>query len=111
VARLDAVFMVALSATVLVSARVIGALLISAMLVLPSATTRLLTTSITTMLWASPLLGAACGGVGMYVSWYADVPSGAVITLIGTLLFGAAWVFSDASRRRAVAAVERHVAA
>ena len=38
VARLDAVFMIALSATVLVSARVIGALLISAMLVLPAAT-------------------------------------------------------------------------
>lgn len=111
VARLDALFMVALSVTVLVSARVIGALLISAMLVLPAATTRLLTTSISTMLWMSPLLGAACGGVGMYVSWYEDVPSGAVITLIGTVLFGAAWTFSDAARRRAVAAVERHVAA
>lgn len=111
VARLDAVFMVALSATVLVSARVIGALLISAMLVLPAATTRLLTTSITTMLWASPLLGAACGGIGMYVSWYADVPSGAVVTLLGTVLFGAGWTLSDAARRRAVAAVDRHVAA
>jgi ABC-type Mn2+/Zn2+ transport system permease subunit len=111
VARLDAVLMVALSATVLVSARVIGALLISAMLVLPAATTRLLTTSITTMLWASPLLGAACGCVGMYVSWYADVPSGAVITLIGTVLFGVAWMCSDVARRRAVAAVDRHVAA
>jgi manganese/iron transport system permease protein/iron/zinc/copper transport system permease protein len=111
VARIDAVFMIALSATVLVSARVIGALLISAMLVLPAATTRLLSTSISTMLWASPLLGAACGGVGMYVSWYADVPSGAVITLVGTLLFGVAWACSDVARRRAVAAVDRHVAA
>lgn len=111
VARLDALFMVALSATVLVSARVIGALLISAMLVLPAATTRLLTTSITTMLWASPVLGAACGGIGMYVSWYADVPSGAVITLVGTALFGVAWARSDVARRRAVAAIDRHVAA
>ena len=110
VARLDAVFMVALSATVLVSARVIGALLISAMLVLPAATTRLVTTSIATMLWASPLLGAACGGVGMYLSWYADVPSGAMITLIGTAVFGIAWATSDVARRRAVAAVDRHVA-
>lgn len=108
VARLDAVFMIALSATVLVSARVIGALLISAMLVLPAATTRLVTSSITTMLWVSPLLGAVCGGVGMYASWYADVPSGAVITLIGTALFAAAWLVSDATRRRSIAAIDAH---
>ncbi len=108
VARLDALLMIALSATVLVSARVIGALLISAMLVLPAATTRLVTTSITTMLWASPVLGAACGLVGMYVSWYADIPSGAMITLIGTALFAAAWVASDTARRRALAAVDAH---
>ena len=111
VARLDAVFMVALSATVLVSARVIGALLISAMLVLPAATARLVTTSIGTMLWLSPLLGGVCGAVGMYVSWYADVPSGAVITLIGTALFAVAWGASDVARRRAVEAVDRHAAA
>lgn len=108
VARLDALLMIALSATVLVSARVIGALLISAMLVLPAATTRLVTTSITTMLWASPVLGAACGLVGMYVSWYADIPSGATITLIGTALFAVAWVASDTARRRALAAVDAH---
>jgi ABC-type Mn2+/Zn2+ transport system permease subunit len=108
VARIDAVFMVALSVTVLVSARVIGALLISAMLVLPAATARLLTTSISTMLWLSPLLGVAAGGVGMYVSWHADVPSGAVITLLGTVLFGAAWIAADATRRRAVATADRH---
>jgi ABC-type Mn2+/Zn2+ transport system permease subunit len=111
VARLDAVFMIALSATVLVSARVIGALLISAMLVLPAATTRLVTSSITTMLWVSPLLGAVCGGIGMYASWYADVPSGAMITLIGTALFAVAWLVSDTARRRTIAAIDQHVVA
>lgn len=108
VARLDAVFMVALSATVLVSARVIGALLITAMLVLPAAAVRLVTTSITSMLWMSPLLGALCGLLGMYVSWYADVPSGAMITLVGTAVFAAAWFVSDAARRRSIAAIEQH---
>jgi ABC-type Mn2+/Zn2+ transport system permease subunit len=108
IGRLDAALMIALSATVLVSARVIGALLISAMLVLPAATVRLVTNSISTMLWASPALGAACGLVGMYVSWYADVPSGAMITLIGTALFAAAWLASDAARRRSLASADRH---
>lgn len=108
VQRIDALLMVLLSATVLVSVRVIGALLISAMLVLPAATARLLTSSLNRMLWVAPLLGAGFGFAGMYVSWYADVPSGAVITLVGTIVFGAAWAVADVARRRVAAAVDDH---
>ncbi len=109
VERIDALLMLVLSATVLVSVRVIGALLISAMLVLPAATARSLTNSIHRMLWVSPLLGASFGFVGMYLSWYLDVPSGAVITLVGTAVFAVAWGTADVARRRA-AAVDDHAA-
>jgi manganese/iron transport system permease protein/iron/zinc/copper transport system permease protein len=102
VGHVDALLMVVLSATVLVSVRVIGALLISAMLVLPAGTARLLTNSIGRMLWLSPALGAVFGLVGMYVSWYADVPSGAVITLVGTAVFGGVFVAADVAKRRSV---------
>jgi manganese/iron transport system permease protein/iron/zinc/copper transport system permease protein len=105
---IDGLFMLALSATVIVSVRVIGALLISAMLVLPAATARLLTNSIGRMLWLSPLLGGSIGLTGMYVSWYASVPSGAMITLVGATVFGAAYASTDVQRRRAVARIDRH---
>lgn len=110
VARIDALLMVALSATVIVSARVIGALLIAAMLVLPAGTARLLTNSIGRMLWLAPLLGAGVGFVGMYASWYAEVPSGASITLVGTIVFAAAYLGVDVSRRRAVGRLDDHAA-
>lgn len=110
VERYDALLMVILSATVLVSVRVIGALLISAMLVLPAGVARMLTDSITRMLWLSPALGATFGFVGMYGSWYADVPSGAVITLVGTAVFAGAYLVGDVARRRAAAAVDDHPA-
>jgi manganese/iron transport system permease protein/iron/zinc/copper transport system permease protein len=109
VARFDGLFMVALSATVIVSARVIGALLIAAMLVLPAGTARLLTNSIGRMLWAAPVLGAVFGFVGMYVSWYAEIPSGAVITLVGAAAFGCAYLGVDVSRRRAIRGLDDHV--
>ena len=108
VARIDALLMVLLSVTVLVSVRVIGALLISAMLVLPAACARLLTSSLGRMLWVSPALGAAFGFGGMYASWYADVPSGAVITLVGTAVFGTVWFTSDLAARRGAARVDEH---
>ena len=101
IARFDALLMLLLSATVLVSVRVIGALLISAMLVLPAATTRLLTSSIGRMLWMSPLLGGTVGFVGMYASWYLDIPSGAVITLVGTAVFAGVFAVDGLVRRSA----------
>lgn len=110
VARIDALLMVLLSVTVLVSVRVIGALLISAMLVLPAACARLLTSSLGRMLWVSPALGALFGFGGMYASWYADVPSGAVITLVGTAVFGTVWFTSDLAARRAAGRVDEHAA-
>jgi len=108
VGRLDALLMIAIAMTVVVSARVIGALLITAMLVIPAATVRLLVSSIRSMLVWSPVVGAACGFAGMYLSWYADVPSGAAITLVGTGVFTIAYAVSDASRRRSLARLEAH---
>jgi manganese/iron transport system permease protein/iron/zinc/copper transport system permease protein len=108
VAWIDACLILAISITVVVSVRVIGALLVSAMLVLPAATARLLTESIARMLWLAPVTGCACGVAGMYVSWYADIPSGAAITLIGAALFGVAYAVSDAARRRALARMDTH---
>lgn len=107
---LDALLMVALSATVLVSVRVIGALLISAMLVLPAAIARMLTDSIGRMLWLAPALGALIGLVGMYASWYSDVPSGAMITIVGASMFGVVYIGTDVARRRALAGIDDHAA-
>jgi len=108
VGLIDAMLMVVLSATVLVSVRVIGALLISAMLVLPAGTARMMTNSIGRMLWLSPLLGAGFGFGGMYASWYADVPSGAVITIVGSAMFAVVYFATDVTKRRAIAELDQH---
>jgi ABC-type Mn2+/Zn2+ transport system permease subunit len=108
VAVMEGVLMVLLSATILVTVRVIGVLLISALLVLPAVCARMITNSFQRMLWVSPLLGAVFGGVGMYVSWYADVPSGAVIILVGTVVFAVVYATLGYSRRRALASLAMH---
>lgn len=108
VPRMEGILMLLLSATILVTVRVIGVLLISALLVLPAVAARLMTNSFGRMLWLSPLLGAAFGGVGMYASWYADVPSGAVIILTGTLVFIVVYGFVGARRRARVTGFDHH---
>jgi manganese/iron transport system permease protein/iron/zinc/copper transport system permease protein len=108
VPAMEAVLMVLLSATILVTVRVIGVLLISALLVLPAVTARMLTNSFGRMLWLSPVLGAIFGGMGMYISWYADIPSGAVIILAGTLVFIAAYSVVGVRRRTQLAGINHH---
>ena len=108
VPAMEAVLMVLLSATILVTVRVIGVLLISALLVLPAVTARMLTNSFGRMLWLSPVLGAIFGGVGMYISWYADIPSGAVIILAGTLVFIVAYSVVGVRRRTQLAGINHH---
>jgi manganese/iron transport system permease protein/iron/zinc/copper transport system permease protein len=108
VPMMEATLMLLLSATILVTVRVIGVLLISALLVLPAVTARLLTNSFGRMLWLSPVLGAVFGVVGMYASWYADVPSGAVIILAGTLAFALVYTVSGVRRRARVAGLDHH---
>ena len=103
VPAMEAMLMLLLSATILVTVRVIGVLLISALLVLPAATARMLTNSFGRMLWLSPVLGSLFGAVGMYASWYADVPSGAVIILSGTAAFAVVYGLVGTRGRRRMA--------
>jgi manganese/iron transport system permease protein/iron/zinc/copper transport system permease protein len=92
VARTDAALMVILSLGILATLTVIGVTLVAAMLVIPAVVARMFTHSFARMLWLSTVLGAACGLVGMYASYYAEVPSGTMIVLTGAALFVAALV-------------------
>jgi manganese/iron transport system permease protein/iron/zinc/copper transport system permease protein len=106
-ARLDAVLMVLLSATILVTIRVVGVLLISGLIVLPAVAARTLTDRFGRLLWLSPAFGAAMGATGMYASWFLDVPSGASIVLVGSA--AVALAFAIAPRwRRGNLAVDTH---
>lgn len=84
---LDDLMMVLLALAVLGTMRVIGAVLVSAVLVVPAATVRLLTDRFGPMLVGSAALGAVTGGVGMLASYHLDVPPGAAITLLGAAVF------------------------
>lgn len=87
VARTDALLMCVLSLAILATLSVIGVTLVAAMLVVPAVVARMLTNSFLRMLWISAVIGALCGAVGMYLSYFAAVPSGTMIVLVGAALF------------------------
>lgn len=87
VSRIDAMLMIVLSLTILATLTVIGVTLVAAMLVIPATVARMLTVSFSRMLTLSSIIGAFCGFVGMYLSYYAGVPSGTMIVLTGAVVF------------------------
>jgi ABC-type Mn2+/Zn2+ transport system permease subunit len=99
VTRVDALLMLVLAASILASMNVMGVTLIAAAVVVPAATARLLTHSFSRLLLLSTLIGAACGFVGMNLSYHLDVASGPTIVLTGAALFTVAFALSPGGRR------------
>ena len=108
-ARMDALLMLLLSVSILATMKVLGVVLIAAILVIPPATARMLTNSFARMLWLSTLIGAACGFAGMVLSYHLDVSSGAAIVLVGAGLFAAVFAATGPrGRRRAASLPHEH---
>ena len=82
-----------LSVTIVISARLIGIVLISAFLVLPAATAQLLCSRFSRLMAISVGLGTGCTVAGLFLSCAADVPAGAAIVLVqfGVFLMALGW--------------------
>jgi manganese/iron transport system permease protein/iron/zinc/copper transport system permease protein len=108
VGRIEASLMVVLSLAILATLTVIGVTLVAAMLVIPAVIARMLTNSFAKMLAYSTLIGTFCGIAGMYVSYFADVPSGTMIVLVGALIFLIVLALTGPSGLRRSAGLDTH---
>jgi manganese/iron transport system permease protein/iron/zinc/copper transport system permease protein len=103
VAWIEALLMAMLSLTILVTMRVIGTLLISALLVIPASVARMTTNSFARMLWISPIIGAVSASLGMYLSYHLDTSASATIILVGTTMFIVVYAFTGLRGRSRIA--------
>jgi zinc transport system permease protein len=93
--------LIAMSAavTVTVAMRVVGVLLISALMVVPVATAQQLTRGFRATLWLAILLGVAYAVSGVTFSYYADTASGASIVLLAIAGFALVTILTAVVRR------------
>jgi ABC-type Mn2+/Zn2+ transport system permease subunit len=108
VARVDALLMLVLSLAILATLTVIGVTLVAATLVIPPVVARMLTNRFSRMLWLSTTIGAACGFVGMNLSYHLDVPSGTTIVLTGATLFAVVLLLTGGHRLNRTARLDTH---
>lgn len=86
--------LILLALTVVVSLQTVGVGLAAAMLVTPAATAFLLTRRLLPMMVISAALGALSSVIGLYLSYYINVVSGAAIVLTATAFFLLAFLFN-----------------
>ena len=103
-----------LALTAVVALQAVGVVLVVAMLIIPGATAYLLTDRINRMLLIAPLIAGCCAVLGLYLSYYLDTASGAMIVLAQGATFALVYLLSPrhglvgariaaARRRRALA--------
>ena len=114
VLALNVVLASLVAATVVLSMRVVGLLLISALMIVPSAVAQLLSRSFRQTVYLACGIGLLVSVGGTSASYYAGTPSGGTIVLLAIALFlavtGGVAVRERTARRRHRRRVDVHVA-
>jgi manganese/iron transport system permease protein len=102
--RLEYLFLTLVALTIVVSLQAVGIILVVAMLITPAATAQMLTVRFTRLMLLAAIVGISSSVIGLYLSYWLDVASGATIVLVQTTLFVLALVIGPRglrARRRA----------
>jgi manganese/iron transport system permease protein len=91
---LRTLLLVLLALTIVVSLQTVGVGLVAAMLVTPGATAYLLTRRLSSMMALAAIIGALSSLIGLYLSYYISIASGAAIVLVATAFFLLAFLFA-----------------
>ncbi|MER5808033.1 metal ABC transporter permease [Streptomyces sp. NPDC002033] len=106
VRALNLLMAVTAAVTVTVAMRIVGLLLVSAMMVIPVAAAQRITRGFTATLTLAMVIGVVVSLAGTTATYYIDAPSGATIVLLAIAVFTATTALSaPLARRRARAAV------
>lgn len=96
----DFILSVLIAITVVIAIKIVGIVLIAAFLVIPPATARILSRTFRMMTVIAMMFGLVSALLGLFVSYYLDVPSGATIILLQALFFFFAMFFNPIKSRR-----------
>jgi zinc transport system permease protein len=91
----DYLLSILIAVTIVVSIKVVGIVLIAAFLVIPPASARLVTKSFSRMTVTSIIIGISTALIGLWISYYLDVPSGATIILLQASVFFLVMIFRN----------------
>jgi ABC-type Mn2+/Zn2+ transport system permease subunit len=84
---------------VVTALKTVGALMISAFMIIPPATALQITYRLEKMVLLAVVFGLVSSILGLFGSYYLNLPSGAAIVVIAAVLFGVVFIWSPKRRR------------
>ncbi|MDH5506509.1 MAG: metal ABC transporter permease [Anaerolineae bacterium] len=97
---LENLLLVLMAVTIVVSLQTVGVALMVAMLVTPAATAYLITRRLRRMMAIAAGIAATSGVIGLYLSYYIQIASGAAIVLTCTAIFLLVWGWQSMQNQR-----------
>lgn len=91
---LSNLLLVLLAVVIVMSIRAVGVTLVLAMLVTPASAAFLLTRRLPIMMFIAGVFGVVSGVLGLYASYYLDLPSGPAIVLVASAIFGVVFLLA-----------------
>ncbi len=83
----DYLFIILLATTVIIGTRVVGIILISALIVIPAASSKNISSNFTQMVAYSVIFGFASSLLGLVASYFLNIASGASIIMVSAAIF------------------------
>jgi len=96
---LDFLLMILIAVSIVIALQTVGVALMVAMLVTPAASAYLLTRRLPVMMALAAGIASLSGIIGLYLSFYLNIASGAAIVLTCTFFFMLVWVVNQFRQR------------
>lgn len=93
VSLFEIIFNIFLAVAIVLGVKILGIILVSALLIIPSSTAKIISKSFKSLVFSSIVFGEITIILGLVLSYIFDLPSGAVIVLCGTVIFVLVAVF------------------
>ncbi|WP_270765997.1 metal ABC transporter permease [Weissella confusa] len=94
------ILVVLITLVIIVALRAVGVILVTALLITPAASARLLVKRFQPMIWLSAVFGLLSAFVGLFLSYIFDWPSGPAIVVTGAVIFIISFLIHLVTRRR-----------
>jgi zinc transport system permease protein len=107
--KVSAMILAVLSAlTVVIGMRVVGLLLVSAIMIIPVAAAQQVTNSFKSTMILSSILGLTASLTGLLISFFVDIPPGPTIVMIALALFALMALAATPFKRKAKPSAPAH---
>lgn len=102
---LNYLFLILLSIAIVGSLQTVGIILVLSMLIIPAAAAKLVTNTFVSSIRISILFGVFSSVVGLYLSYFLNLPSGPSMSLVATSIFVLAYLSNKITKKRSLATV------